>query len=98
MNLIPKTVVVTVPVNIPELRGRHATTPPHGVVSSFRAPIATMQAVDLAISRIDSSMSRALFLRLAVENVARAFNEHYDEIQRRAKELSNGHGDTARPA
>ena len=87
MDLIPKTVVVAVPVNIPELRGRHATTPPHGVVTSFRAPVLTMEQVDLAISRVDPRMSRALFLRLAVNNVASAINTYFDGIQKRAKEL-----------
>lgn len=87
MDIVPKTVVVAVPVNVPELRGRHSTTPPHGVVTSFRAPHKTMEAVDLAISRISPSMSRALFLRLVVENCATAINQHFDELRRQTEDL-----------
>jgi hypothetical protein len=92
MELIPKTVVVTVPVNIPELRGRHATTAPYGVVTSFRAPNLTMEAVDRAISLIDPTMSRALFMRLVVNNVALAINAYYDELRQKAEKVTNGYG------
>lgn len=91
MDLTPKTVVVTVPVNIPELRGRHATTKPHGFVITFRAPNSTMTEVDMAISRIDPKMSRGLFMRLVVHNVAKSINQHYDDIRRQAEDITNGH-------
>lgn len=90
MDIVPKTVVVTVPVNIPELRGRHATTAPHGVVMSMRMPKETLQEVDLAVGHIDPAMSRGLFMRLVVLNVARAINEYYAELRRRALEIENG--------
>lgn len=92
MELIPKTVTIAVPVNIPELRGRHATTAPHGVVTSFRAPHGTMAAVDLAISRLDPAMSRGLFMRLVVHSVAEAINAHYDSLSAQAKDLLNERG------
>lgn len=90
MDLVPKTVVVAVPVNIPELRGRHATTPPHGVVTSIRMPKETQAEIDAAISFIDPAMSRGLFLRLVALNTARAINEYHAELRRRAEELDNG--------
>ena len=89
MDLIPKTVVVTVPVNIPELRGRHATTPPYGAVTSFRAPTETLIAIDAAIAKIDPSMSRGLFMRLAVTGVANAINTYFDNMRQQAKELTD---------
>jgi len=88
VNLIPSTVVIAVPKNIPERRGRHAVTPPHGVILTVRTPVATMDAVDLAITRIDPTMSRGLFVRLVIANAANAFNEAYDEIQTHVKDVS----------
>jgi len=92
MDLTPKTVVITVPVNIPELRGRHSTTPPHGVVTSFRAPTSTMAAVDKAIALIDSTMSRGLFMRLVVDSAASAIISYVDEIRQQAEGLQNDDG------
>ena len=94
MELIPKTVLVTVPVNIPELRGRHSTTPPHGVVTSFRSPTQTLEEVDKARNLIDPLMSRALFMRLSVHSVALAINEHYSNVKSRAEDITNGYGNT----
>jgi hypothetical protein len=90
MDIVPKTVVVAVPVNIPELRGRHATTPPHGVVTTIRMPKETLQEVDLAISHVDPAMSRGLYIRLVALNVARAINEYYAELRRRTLEIEDG--------
>lgn len=90
MDIVPKTVILTVPVNIPELRGRHATTAPHGIVMSMRMPKETLQEVDLAVSKLDPAMSRGLFMRLVVLNAARAINDYYAELRRRAEELDNG--------
>jgi len=47
-----------------------------------------MDAVDLAITRIDPTMSRGLFVRLVIANAANAFNEAYDEIQTHVKDVS----------
>ena len=90
MDLIPLTVLVTVPVNIPELRGRHATTPPHGVVTSIRIQQSAIDEIDLATNRINPSMSRSLFIRLAVTSMAQAINAHYDELRRRSEEANSG--------
>lgn len=90
MDIVPKTVVVTVPVNIPELRGRHATTAPHGIVMSLRMPKETLEEVDVAVRHLDPQMSRGLFMRLVIANVARAINEYADELRRRALEIEDG--------
>ena len=84
MELIPRTVRVTVPVNIPELRGRHATTPPHGVVTSFRCPVDTLAEIDAAIRNVDPTMSRGLFMRLAALHVAQAINQHVADVKKSA--------------
>lgn len=90
MDLIPKTVVVTVPINIPELRGRHATTAPHGIVMSVRMPKETLQEIDAAVAHIDPAMSRGLFIRLVALNAARSINEYAAELRRRALEIEDG--------
>lgn len=90
MDIVPKTVVVTVPVNIPELRGRHATTAPFGVVTTIRMPRDTLEAIDTAINFVDPKMSRGLFIRLVALNVARSINEYCSDLRRRAEELDNG--------
>lgn len=90
MDIVPKTVVVTVPVNIPELRGRHATTAPHGIVMSMRMPKETLQIIDAAVRHIDPAMSRGLFMRLAILNVAHSINAYAADLRRRAEELENG--------
>lgn len=90
MDVVPKTVIVAVPVNIPELRGRHATTAPHGIVMSVRMPKETLQEIDAAVAYIDPAMSRGLFIRLVALNVAHSINEYAAELRRRAEEIENG--------
>ena len=89
MDIIPKNILVAVPESAPELRGRHSTSPPHGYVSSFRAPTETIAAVDLAIKRLNSGLSRNLFIRLAVRNMATAINKAYDAAIHHAEEVKN---------
>lgn len=91
MDLVPKSVSITVPVNRPELRGRHATTPPHGVVLTIRTPVSTMAEVDMAISHIDPTMSRGLFIRLVIASAARSINTAYDNVRRQAEEITHGY-------
>ncbi len=86
MDPIPLRVTIVVPSNIPELRGRHATTPPHGVMATFRVPHDVMATVDRAKDILDPSMTRGLFVRLCAQRVAEAIIKHYDEYVAASKQ------------
>lgn len=78
MDEIPLRVTVVTPANIPDLRGRHATTLPHGMTLSFRIPEDGLADVDRARKLIDPMMSRALFIRLCAMRIAREICQHND--------------------
>lgn len=86
MEEVPLRVSIVVPSNIPELRGRHATTPPHGCMTTFRAPWEVVDEIDRARKLIDPSMSRGLFVRLAAQRVAEAINRHNDSYLKGASD------------
>lgn len=65
-------------------------------MTTFRAPWDVVDAVDRARRLIDPSMSRALFVRLAVQRVAEAINTHNDEFLRGA--VNERPSDSIQPA
>ena len=90
MERIPLRIQVTVPENIPELRGRHATSAPFGSVITIRMTADAMQVTDDARRLIDPDMSRGLFMRQAIERVAIAINQHYHEYVKQQQEKMHG--------
>jgi hypothetical protein len=91
MDRIPLTIRVTVPENIPELRGRHSTSKPFGTIVTVRTTERDMELIDKARDIIDPTMSRGLFIRQAVVRVAIALIKHHEEYVKHihAKEVTN---------
>jgi hypothetical protein len=87
---MPLRVCVVVPSNVPEQRGRYATSFPHGHLVSIRMPAQAVDAIDAARKLLDPSLSRAMFIRIAATRVAEAINQPQSE------DLDNGSTGNAR--
>jgi hypothetical protein len=72
MDDVPLRVCVNVPSNVPEQRGRYATSFPHGHLVSIRMPARAVDAIDAARKLLDPKLSRAMFIRIAATRVAEA--------------------------
>lgn len=84
---VPLRVCVNVPSNVPEQRGRYATSFPHGHLVSIRMPARAVDAIDAARKLLDPKLSRAMFIRIAATRVAEAIIPPID------KDVHNGPSD-----
>ena len=75
MREVPLRVCVLVPANVPDQRGRYATTFPFGHLVSIRMTDAAVKAIDEARKTLDPTLSRAMFIRVAATRVAEAINQ-----------------------
>ncbi len=87
MQDIPLKVWVMVPEPQRERHGIDATSPPFGVITSIRSNNQSIAMIDEACKMIGGGMSRAAFIRLSAERVAKAIVDYRDDYMKKVEEM-----------